>query len=357
MSEIERLLRPHVSRVVPYVTARSKCRGGLLLDANENSAGPSAPDLPSDLNRYPDPANGDLGSAVSGWLGVAERRLWFGNGSDEVIDLLIRMLVDPGSPVVVSEPSYDLYAQRAAAHGATVRSVRLDGDFDLDVDGTLEATVGASLVILCSPNNPTGNLLSAGRILELLSRSRCVVAVDEAYVEFAGSDSRAESLARLAGGAGTVPGSERLTVIRTFSKAWGLAGARIGYVIAAPTLVDAMNRMGLPYPLSSLSSRAACSALRAESNMEITRDAVVSERARIARSLSELGLRPLPSDANFLLFFVQRPREVQARLERDYAVIIRDRSRMPGLDGGLRVTIGTSSENDRFLEALREVLP
>ncbi|MEE8486930.1 MAG: histidinol-phosphate transaminase [Gemmatimonadota bacterium] len=356
MSELERLLRPHVSRVVPYVTARSQYRGGLLLDANENSAGPSAPDLPSDLNRYPDPANADLRSAVSGWLGVAERRLWFGNGSDEVIDLLIRVLVDPGSPLVVSEPSYDLYAQRAAANGATVRSVRLDGDFDLDVDGTLEATEGASLVILCSPNNPTGNLLSADRILELLSRSKCVVAVDEAYVEFAGSNGRAESLARLAGGAGANPGSERLAVLRTFSKAWGLAGARVGYVIGAPTLVEAMNCMGLPYPLSSLSSRAACTVLQAASEMEKACDVVAAERARVARSLSDLGLRPLPSDANFLLFFVEHPLEIQERMARDYAVVIRDRSHMPGLDGGLRVTIGTSPDNDRVLEVLREVL-
>lgn len=356
MSEIERLLRPHISRVAPYITARSQYRRGLLLDANENSLGPAAPDLPSDLNRYPDPANGDLRGAVARWLGVREQRLWFGNGSDEVIDLLIRVLVDPGSPIVVPEPSYDLYAQRAAANGAAVRRVRLDGKFDLDVEKTLAAAGGASLVILCSPNNPTGNLLSADRILQLLSRSTCVVAVDEAYVEFAGSDGRAMSLADFAGGAESVPGSERLTVLRTLSKAWGLAGARVGYLVGSPSLVDAMDRVGLPYPLSSLSSRAACSALEAESDMEKARAVLVAERARVARRLSDLGLRPLSSDANFLLFFVERPREVQERLASDYGVIIRDRSHMQGIGGGLRVTIGTPSDNNRFLEALGEIL-
>lgn len=356
MSEIERLLRPHISQVAPYVTARSQYSGGLLLDANENPAGPLAPDLPVGLNRYPDPANGDLRSAVSRWLGVEERRLWFGNGSDEVIDLLIRVLVEPGLPIVVPAPSYALYAQRAAANGAVVRSVRLDDNFDLDVEETLAATSGASLVILCSPNNPTGNLLSTDRILELLSRSICVVAVDEAYIEFTGPDGRAKSLANLAGGAGAVPGSERLAVLRTFSKAWGLAGARVGYMVAAPTLVDAMDRVGLPYPLSSLSARAACTALQAASDMELARDVIVAERTRVARRLSELGLRPLPSDANFLLFFVEHPREVQERMAREYAVIIRDRSHLPGLDGGLRVTIGTASDNDRFLNTLAEVL-
>jgi histidinol-phosphate aminotransferase len=356
VSEIERLLRPHISQVAAYVTARSQYRGGLLLDANENPAGPLAPDLPVELNRYPDPANSDLRSEVSCWLGVEERRLWFGNGSDEVIDLLIRVLVDPGSPIVVPAPSYTLYAQRAAANGAVVRSVRLDGDFDLDVEGTLAATSGASLVILCSPNNPTGNLLSVDRILELLDRSNCIVAVDEAYVEFAGSDCRAESLAGLAGGAGSVSGSDRLAVLRTFSKAWGLAGARVGYLVGAPTLVDAMDRGGLPYPLSSLSARAACTELQAALDMELARDVIVAERTRVARRLSELGLCPLPSDANFLLFFVEHPREVQDRLAREYAVVIRDRSHLLGLDGGLRVTIGSPTDNDRFLKALGEVL-
>ena len=357
MSEVDRLLRPHISGVAPYVTARSTYRGGLLLDANENSLGPSTPELPSGLNRYPDPANGDLRAAVSNWLGVAQQRLWFGNGSDEVIDLLIRVLVEPSSPVVIPEPSYGLYGQRAAAHAATGRHVRLDDDFDLDVERTLGAAEGASLVILCSPNNPTGNLLSPNRILELLNRSTCVVAVDEAYVEFAGSNGRAESLVRLAGGAGDVPGSERLAVLRTFSKAWGLAGARVGYLVGAPSLVCALDRVGLPYPLSSLSAQAACTALQAASQMESAREALVTERARVATGLSHLGLRTLPSDANFLLFFVERPVEVQEQLAREHAVIIRDRSHMPGLDGGLRVTIGTSGDNDRFLEALSEVLP
>ncbi len=247
MSEVDRLLRPHISGVAPYVTARSTYRGGLLLDANENSLGPSTPELPSGLNRYPDPANGDLRAAVSNWLGVAQQRLWFGNGSDEVIDLLIRVLVEPSSPVVIPEPSYGLYGQRAAAHAATGRHVRLDDDFDLDVERTLGAAEGASLVILCSPNNPTGNLLSPNRILELLNRSTCVVAVDEAYVEFAGSNGRAESLVRLAGGAGDVPGSERLAVLRTFSKAYGLSGLRLGYGIMGVEMADYLNRVRQPF--------------------------------------------------------------------------------------------------------------
>ena len=356
MSEISRLLRRHVAGVPPYVTARSQYSGGLLLDANENALGPSAPVVPADLNRYPDPTNGELREALAAWLGIAEERLWFGNGSDEVIDLLVRVLVEPRSPVVIAQPTYGVYSQRAAAHGAVVRDVQLDVDFDLDVEGTLAASEGAALLFLCSPNNPTGNLLSAGRILELLARTECVVAVDEAYVEFAGADSRVESLVALAGGYDSVSGSERLVVLRTFSKAWGLAGARVGYLVGTPTLVDAMNRIGLPYPLSSLSARVACAALRHAPGMEQLRDLLVSERRRVAQALSGMGLRSLPSDANFLLFFVDHAGEVQERLAHEHSIVIRDRSRMPGLKGGLRVTVGAPSDNDRFLEALGEVL-
>jgi histidinol-phosphate aminotransferase len=356
VSEIERLLRSHVADVPPYVTARSQYRGGLLLDANENALGPSAPVVPWDLNRYPDPTNGELREALAAWLGVGEEHLWFGNGSDEVIDLLVRVLVEPRSPVVVAQPSYGVYSQRATAHGAVVRDVRLDVDFDLDVGGTLAASEGAALLFLCSPNNPTGNLLSTRRILELLAQTKCVVAVDEAYVEFAGGDSRAGSLAMLAGNSGAVPGSERLVVLRTFSKAWGLAGARVGYLVGSPTLVDAMNRVGLPYPLSSLSARAACAALGHASGMEQIRDLLVSERARVEQTLSDMGLRSLPSDSNFLLFFVNDAGYVQERLAREHSIVIRDRSRMPGLEGGLRVTVGAPSDNDLFLSALREVL-
>ena len=357
MSEIERLLRRHVAGVPAYVTARSRYRGGILLDANENSLGPSAPDVHRDLHRYPDPTNGELRSALATWLEVPGDRLWLGNGSDEVIDLLIRVLVEPGLPVAVVEPSYGVYAQRVEAHGALVRGVRLDERFDLDVEATVAAADGCALLFLCSPNNPTGNLLARERVLEIVSRTRCVVAVDEAYVEFAGLDARNVSLVREAGSeSGVGAGTERLAVIRTFSKAWGLAGARVGYMAGAPDLVDAMNRIGLPYPLSLLSTQAARRALEHAPAMEKARDRLVAERRRLEQGLVDMGLRILPSDANFVLFFTERAAETQRRLANEHGVIVRDRSDMTGLAGGLRVTVGTAQENDRFLEALREVL-
>jgi histidinol-phosphate aminotransferase len=357
VSEIERLLRRHVAGVPAYVTARSRYRGGILLDANENSLGPSAPDVHPDLHRYPDPRNGELRSALATWLEVPGDRLWLGNGSDEVIDLLIRVLVDTGSAVAVVEPSYGVYAQRVEAHGALVRGVRLDERFDLDVEATVAAADECTLLFLCSPNNPTGNLLSSERVLEVVRRTRCLVAVDEAYVEFAEPDARSVSLVREAGSkSGDGAGTERLAVIRTFSKAWGLAGARVGYLAGAPELVDAMNRVGLPYPLSLLSAQAAQAALKHAPAMERARDLLVAERRRLEQTLIDMGLRTLPSDANFVLFFTEGAAETQRRLADDHGVIVRDRSDMKGLAGGLRVTVGTAEENDRFLEALREVM-
>jgi len=345
---VARLVRPHLREVEPYTTARSQHLGGILLDANENALGPPTPGADAELRRYPDPRNEPLRSRLAGWLEVDPDRLWIGNGSDEAIDVLLRTLVEPGERVVVAVPTYGVYAARARTHAARVEEVRLDEGFDLDVDATLRASEGASLVLLCSPNNPTGNLLSEDRILALLERTEALVAVDEAYVEFS-------DRASLAGRAGA-EGHRRLAVLRTFSKAWGLAAARVGYLVGSPALVGYMDRAGLPYPLSAPSRNAAAAALEHVGRMRERASRLRAERKRLRTRLEEVGLRVLPSDANFLLFFVDDPGAVQSDLAREHGVVIRDRSGLAGLTGGLRVTVGTREENDRFLEGLADVL-
>jgi len=250
--------------------------------------------------------------------------------------------------VAVPSPSYGVYSQRVRAHAGTAREFRLDADFDLDPVAAREASRGASLCILCSPNNPTGNLLSRDRVLEHLETIDGVLAVDEAYVEFAGEGF---SLVREAGGTGAF---ERLVVIRTLSKAWGLAGARVGYLVGSPALIDALNRVGLPYPLSALAARAALEALEQEPLVEERIARISAERDRLTGELARLGIRSLPSDANFLCFFVSDASNIQSRLARTHGVVVRDRSGMPGLEGALRVTVGTPAENDAFLSALRK---
>jgi histidinol-phosphate aminotransferase len=350
VSRIDGLLRRHLADVPAYATARSMHRGGILLDANENAFGSPLESDAAELHRYPDPSNGPLRQSLADRLGVDPARLWLGNGSDEAIDLLVRVLVDPGESVAVPTPSYGVYAQRVAAHAGVARPFLLDASFDLDVDAAVEASRGANLCLVCSPNNPTGNRLSSDRVIALLERIEGILAVDEAYVEFAGEEA---SLASLAGGAGAF---ERLVVIRTLSKAWGLAGARVGYLIGARRLISAVDRAGLPYPLSTLAAEAAIAALsRAELVAERVAD-LRRERAFVAAALSELGVRVLPSDANFLCFFVENPAGIQERLAAGSGVIVRDRSSMPGLPGALRVTVGTRRENEAFLSGLRKEL-
>ena len=343
-------LRRHLDGVPPYASARREGRDGLKLDANENGFGPvgtSGGISGGELHRYPDPSGGPLRAALAGFLECDPGRLWLGSGADDAIDVLVRTLVDPGQPVVTTTPSYDLYRQRAAAHGADVRAVPLDGQFDLDSGAVIEAAVGAPLVFVCSPNNPTGNLLSTDRIVAILQRTDAVVAVDEAYIEFA--DRR--SLARRAG----LPGSERLVVIRTLSKAWGLAGLRTGYLVGAPPLVRLLDVVGLPYRLTEPAIRHGTRAIAAADLMHRRCRAIAAERGRVERALERLGLAFLPSDANFLLFFVPDAERVQARLARS-GVVIRRRDGLPGLAGALRVTIGAPDDNDRFLTALERSL-
>lgn len=340
------LIRPHLREVEPYETARSRHRGGTLLDANENALGPLSPKVDRDMHRYPDPVNRRLRADLARRTGVPADRMWIGNGSDEAIDVLVRTVVPPKGRVVVAVPTYGVYATRSAVHEAEVVQVRLDRDYDLDVDRTVEAAEGASLVFVCSPNNPTGNLLDRARILELVERTRALVAVDEAYVEF--SD-RASLVAR----AGELP---RLAVLRTFSKAWGLAGARVGWLTAHPLLIRHLDRAGLPYPLSRPAARAARGALARAEEMEERVRRLRTQRRRLRRSLRGMGLEVAPSDANFLLFFVPDPAGVQRRLAAEHDVVVRDRNGLPGLEGALRVTVGTPEENDRFLAGLEEVL-
>lgn len=344
--------RAHLADVAPYVSARRNSRAlGLLLDANENALGAvGAPRARgANLHRYPDPSGGLLRDELASYLGVPAERLWIGSGADDAIDVLIRTLVEPGETVVSISPTYELYAQRATAHGARYRAVPLDDSWDLDVAGTRAAAEAAPLVMLCSPNNPTGRRLDPDRILALLERTDAVVAVDEAYVEFAGGGS-------LAGLAGNPDVGSRLVVIRTFSKSWGLAGLRTGYLVGDPALVAMMDVVGLPYRLTAPAIELATAALEAREEMERRCEWLRTERERVSSALAGQGLRVLPSDANFLLFFVEDPATVQTRLNDEYGITIRRRDSQPGLAGALRVTIGTREDDDRFLAALTEII-
>jgi histidinol dehydrogenase len=336
----------------PYRAARHHAASGILLDANENPLGgferpPALAAELAGLGRYPDPSNARLRGAAARAFGVTPESVFAGNGSDEAIDLLVRAFVDPGDEVLVASPTYGMYAVQAALHGASVRELPLAADFRLDASLLERAAGRARLAFLCSPNNPTGNLLGRASILEAARRFGGLVVVDEAYVEFAGAPSLATEAAR--------PGSS-LVVLRTLSKAWGLAGLRVGFAVAEPGVVGALQRVKLPYNLSAIACALAIRALSEPARLERAVRANAAERSRLEAGLVELGLAPLPSAANFLLVPHARAPELVRRLEREGGVVVRDRSGIPRLPSAFRVSVGTTHENAAFLRELARCL-
>lgn len=338
--------RRHIRDLKPYTAARDLYAGGgrLFLDANE-SPFPTAPSPPvTGLERYPDPRCGELREALARWLGLDPAALWIGNGSDEALDLLLRTFVEPGETVAVCAPTYGMYEIAARAHGAAVVPVALDDRFDLAPDAA-DAASGAKLIFLCSPNNPTGNRLSVDRVVDLVREFDGLVVLDEAYVEFSSEPSLIGLTAK----------HTNLVVLRTFSKAWGLAGARVGYMVADPETIELIERINLPYPLSALSSAVAARALADAVGMEDRVRRIVAERGRLAERLADLDIAVFPSDANFVLVRVSDAAALTRRLAEEFGIVVRDRSDAPLLDDCIRITVGTGEENDRLCAALEEI--
>lgn len=333
---MKNLVRKNVQSLKPYVCARhnKEALGGILLDANENPYGNE------DYNRYPDPYATEVRELYSKLTGVPIENMFVGNGSDEAIDILFRVFCEPGKDeVIILDPTYGMYKVSADINDVACKSVLLTDDFQIDVEKTLAATTSnTKMIFVCSPNNPTSNLLREEDVLALCEGFEGIVVLDEAYIEFAD----AESVALKA---------ENLVVLRTLSKAWGAAGIRVGFAIADEWIIEAMNKVKPPYNVNQLSQDAAKEILSEEMQVEL----ILEERERVVARLEEFGLKVFPSDANLLLFKIPRASEVQKAIQEN-GVVIRDRSRMPMLEDCLRVSIGTPEQNDRFLEELEKVL-
>ena len=305
-----------------------------------------------DFNRYPDREATALRQALADSHGVGPERIFCANGSNEVLQSLLLAYGGPGRSVALFEPTYTLHRHIAHITGTTVAAgVRTD-DFLIDLDEVARVLEGHRPVItfLCSPNNPTGRADPIEQIEAVAAMAPGLVVVDEAYGQFAGSS----ALDLVERGA---PGSERLVVVRTFSKTWAMAGLRLGYLIGAPAVVDACELVVLPYHLDAAKQLAGRLALQFVDEMEARVSMLNEERGRIAATLAELPVESWPSDANFILFrpTARRAREVWSDLL-DASVLVRDCSEWPGLAGCLRVTVGLPVENDRFLAALTESL-
>lgn len=346
-------VRPELLTLAGYSSARMEAKGGaLLLNANE-SPWPSPVDAAGTLNRYPEPQPPALRERFAAWLGVPAANLLVGRGSDEAIDLLTRAFCRAGEDTVItSPPTFGMYQVSASIQGARVVEVPLlaEGGFGWPLEAIAAAADDSTkLVWVCTPNNPTGTTVSRESILELAARlaGKALVVVDEAYVEFGDAPSLASDAASVG----------NLAVLRTLSKAHALAGARVGCVVADAGIIALLRRLMAPYPLPTPSVLAAEAAL-SPSAVAVTSSriaAVRAERSRVAAALGELPCvrEVIPSAANFLTVRLTDAAGVMAGLL-GQGIVIRDVSRHAALAGCVRITIGTSDENDRVLAALAE---
>ncbi|KKW45567.1 MAG: Histidinol-phosphate aminotransferase [Candidatus Kaiserbacteria bacterium GW2011_GWA2_58_9] len=344
---IDNLVRKNVKNLKPYASARSLYQEGVFFDANENALGSTVtvPDVP-DLNRYPDPKSADLRKAIAAYVGVDPAQVFVGNGSDEAIDLLIRVFVEPNEAVIIVEPTYGMYKVAAETAGVEIRPWPLTGSFQLDLSSLGTVSAGAKLIFSCSPNNPTGNLLPIEDVRGLCSKFKGIVVLDEAYIEFASQPSLAEKVREI----------ENLVVLRTFSKAWGLAGIRVGYAIAHPKVIGYMDRIKAPYNLGRVSAALAQRALKNKDDMLRMRERILAERLRVARELKEVNFNVFESEANFLLVQYPGMSKIATILAEEYGLIIRDFSGRERLEDCARITIGTPEQNDRLVETLKKIV-
>jgi histidinol-phosphate aminotransferase len=343
---IESLIRPNIRALKPYHSARQDFLTGILLDANENSFGSSLTVDNLSLNRYPDPYQRELRTALADTNGVAAENVFVGVGSDEVIDLLVRVFCEPKhDSVVLLEPTYGMYRVAASIQDVQIRSCLLTDKFQIDVDAvkkTIDATT--KLIFCCSPNNPTANLLYPEDILALCQLGAMVV-VDEAYIDFAKSPSMGKQ----------VLVNHNLIVLHTLSKAWGLAGIRLGYCIADPMVISFMLKVKAPYNINALTSQAALQALRKKQEVRQTIKSLVDEREWLSAHLTALSCveRVFPSDANFILVRCNNATVLYESLAAR-EIIVRNRSTEPLLQNCLRITVGTRLENEQLIRAMKE---
>ncbi len=342
--DLNSLVRPNILRLKPYSSARSEFAGEaeVFLDANENAFGSPAG---NGYNRYPDPLQKELKALIGLTNGLASEQMFVGNGSDEAIDLLFRIFCEPGrDEAIVCPPTYGMYRVSADINDVGVREIHLTSDFQLNVEAVLQAVSELTkLIFICSPNNPTGNLMRRTDIEQLLENFNGIVVIDEAYIHFAAEPSMIAELENY----------PNLVVLQTFSKAWGMAGLRVGMAFASAGIVALMNAVKPPYNVSGIAQRAVSEALADKDSVEDWISRTLTERERLVIELGKLSfVRTIyPSDANFILVRTDNARGNYKYLI-EQKIVVRDRSNIQLCDGSLRITVGTEAENDRLIEAM-----
>ena len=340
MKALNELIRKNIQAMQPYSSARDEFQGEatVFLDANENPYN-------HPYNRYPDPLQWELKKKIATYKGVNVESIFLGNGSDEPIDLVIRVFCEPTVDNIVSiAPSYGMYEVAAHVNNVEFRKVQLDTNFDVDVDALLQAVNARTKVIfLCSPNNPTGNNLSRERVHRILESFEGIVVVDEAYIDFADTPSFLTELVKF----------PNLIVLQTFSKAWGAAGVRLGMAFASPEIVKVLNKVKYPYNVNLLTQEYALKLLAEPEKMQAQLRRILFERAWLQERLPQLKCvrKIYPTDANFILAEVTDANAIYNYLVQA-GIIVRNRTNVTMCAGCLRITVGTPEENRALITAL-----
>ena len=340
--DLNKLLRPNIRQLKPYSSARNEFKGeaSVFLDANENPFNPP-------YNRYPDPLQWEVKEKIAQIKGVSPENILLGVGSDEPIDLLFRAFCRPGiNNVVAIDPTYGMYKVCADINDVEYRPVVLNEDFDFSPDKLLDACdENTKLIFLCSPNNPTGNALSVTKIVEVLTRFSGIVIVDEAYIDLSSQLSFLKKL----------NGYPNLVVLQTFSKAWGSAGIRLGMAFASSEIISIFNKIKYPYNINKLTQEHALILLSHQDQVRLWVKELIDERNELARQLAAFSFinKIYPSDANFLLVKTNDAQRLYNYLVTK-GIIVRNRSNITLCMGCIRITVGTSEENQILLDALKE---
>src|SRR3989344_2722677 len=343
--------RETVRQLSPYVCARDLYKKAeIFMDANENAFGSTAQFEGVELNRYPDSdlleLRGKLAEYVEG--GLTFENIVVGNGSDEIIDLAIRTFAEKGDNIITVEPGYSMFNVCAEISGVEVRGVLVEDDFQPNVEKVLaRIDENTKMIVIVSPNSPLGNVVEQKRIEKIAEKANCIVFVDEAYGEFAG-----KTLAPL------VLEYDNLIVSKTLSKAWGLAGLRVGYAVASKEIIENIRKIKAPYNVGAIPNYLALKALEERTQMEEWVKEMKREKAGLEMQLRQLGLKVFPTESNFSVFRLPSQfdsKEIQGRIA-EKGIVVRDRSALPLMENCIRITVGTKEENEKFIEALKEVM-
>lgn len=346
------LVRNNIKKMQPYSSARHEFSGNasIFLDANENAYGSpvdkSAGEKTAMYNRYPDPLQWQLKFQLAGIKGVPAENICLGNGSDELIDLAIRIFCNPGvDNVIVCPPTYGMYAVNAAINDVETRKIFLTNDFQLDIAGILNATDDRSkLLFICSPNNPTGNNMNRNDVEFLMNNFPGIVMIDEAYINYSNQKTFTQELSSY----------PNLIVMQTLSKAWGLAGLRLGMCFASLDIIDLFNKIKQPYNISEASQVIALKALQNSAQVNGWIREVVDQKKILGIGLNSLPfiINVFPSDANFILIKVRDGNDLYRYLTQK-EIVVRNRTSEPGCENCLRISIGRPEENEKLLAALK----